>query len=96
MLVSMFVILIFVFSDRGIISHLLSKKKMLDLGNISLDFYLLHYMVIQYGMIAAKHFRLDNGIGVLPLTILIFAISLGGAYLIHNITEWLLFIWNKQ
>lgn len=96
MLVSLFVILIFVFSDRGIISHLLSKKKMLDLGNISLDFYLFHYMVIEYGMIAAKHFSLNKGIVVLPLTILFFAISLGGAYLIHNITEWLLLIWNKK
>lgn len=83
MIVSMLVILIFVFSDKGIVSLLLNKKKMLDLGNISLEFYLIHYLVIQYGMIAAKHFRLDGGIAVLPLTILYFAISVSGAYLIH-------------
>ena len=53
-------------------------------------------MVIEYGMIAAKHFSLNKGIVVLPLTILFIAISLGGAYLIHNITEWLLLIWNKK
>lgn len=86
MLASMFVILTFAFSDKGIVSILLSKKKMLDLGNISLDFYLVHYLVIQYGMIAVKHFRLNIGGGVLPLTILFFAISMSGAYLIHLIS----------
>ena len=88
MMVSMLVILIFAFSNEGIISRLLSKEKMLDLGNISLDFYLIHYPVIQYGKIAAEHFRLDQGIAVLPLTILLFAISLCGAYMIHNITAY--------
>ena len=83
MLVSMLVVLVFAFSDKGIVSLLLSKKRMLDLGNISLDFYLIHYLVIQYGIIAAKYFGLDQGIAVLPLTILFFAVSLGGAYLIH-------------
>lgn len=90
MLVSMLVILIFAFSDRGFVSLLLSKKKMLDLGNISLDFYLFHYMVIQYGMIAVKRLNLDIEIAALPLTILFFAISLFGAYSIHYFAEWLL------
>lgn len=83
MLVSMFVILIFVFSDKGIVSRLLSKKRMLHLGNISLEFYLIHYLIIQYGIIAAKYFGLNHGITVLPLTILYFTISVRGAYLIH-------------
>ena len=89
MLVSMFVILIFAFSNRGIVSLFLSKEKMLELGSISLDFYLIHYLVIQYGIIAAKHFSLDRGIAVLLLTILYFVISLCGAYMIHGFTEWL-------
>ena len=96
MMVSMLVILIFASSNRGIVSRLLSKKKMLDLGNISLDFYLIHYLVIQYGMITAKHYGFDQGIAVLPLTILIFAISLCGAYVIHNSAEWLLLCLRKK
>ena len=83
MLVSMLVILIFAFSNKGIVSLLLCNTKMLDLGNISLDFYLIHYLVIQYGIIAAKCFGLNQGIAVLPLTILFFVVSVGGAYLIH-------------
>ena len=83
MLVSIVVILIFAFSDKGIVSLLLSKKKMLELGSISLDFYLIHYLVIQYGMIAAKYFNLNQGIAGILLTILIFSISLSGAYMIH-------------
>ena len=96
MLVSMLVVLIFAFSNRGIVSLLLSTKKMLYLGNISLDFYLVHYLVIQYGMIAAKHFGLDQGIVVFLLTILYFVISLCGAYIIHSITEWLLLSLRKK
>lgn len=96
MLVSILVILIFAFSNRGILSFLLSKEKMLDLGNVSLDFYLLHYLVIQYGIIAAKYFRFDQGFAILPLTILIFAISLCGAYVIHNSAEWLLLCLRKK
>ena len=96
MLVSALVVLIFVFSDRGIVSHFLSKKKTLELGNISLDFYLIHYLVIQYGMIAAKHFGLDKGIAVFPLTILFFVISLFGAYLIHSFAEWVLLVLRKR
>lgn len=96
MLVSMLVILIFVFSNRGIVSRLLSKKKMLYLGNISLDFYLVHYLVIRYGMIAAKYFGLDQGIAVLLLTVLYFVISLYGAYMLHNFTEWFLLSLRKK
>lgn len=96
MLVSMFVVLVFVFSRRGIVSGLLSKEKMLYLGNISLDFYLIHYLVIHYGMIAAKYFGFDKGIIVLPLTILFFVISLFGAYLIHSFTEQLLKAFGKE
>ena len=62
---------------------LLSKKKILDLGKISLEFYLIHYLVIQYGMIVFDHLSLNKGIAVFLLTILFFAISVGGAYLIH-------------
>ena len=90
MLIAMLVILIFAISRDGIISKLLSMKKMLDLGNISLEFYLIHYLVINYGIIAAKHFRLDKGIAIFPLTILFYAISLCGARLIHSFAEWLL------
>ena len=90
MLLSMLVILVFAFSRRGIVSILLSKEKMLYLGTISLDFYLIHNLVIKYGMIAAKQFRLDQGSAVLLLTILFFAISLCGACLIHSISGWLL------
>ena len=90
MLVSMLVILIFAFSRRGIVSGLLSKGKMLSLGNISLEFYLVHYLVIHYGMIAANHFGFDKGIAVLPLTLLFFVLSLYGAGLIHSFSESLL------
>ena len=96
MLVSMLVVLVFVFSRRGIVSVLLSKEKTLYLGNISLDFYLVHYLVIHYGIIAAKHFGFDNGIIVLLLTILFFVISLFGAYLIHSFTERLLKAFGKK
>ncbi len=96
MLISMLIVLIFAFSNKGIVSILLSKEKILNLGKISLEFYLLHYLVIQYGMIAAKHYGLNKGIVVLPLTILFFAISLYGAYLIHSFTGWLLLILKRR
>lgn len=96
MLVSMFVILIFVFSRRGIISRLLSGEKMLALGNISLEFYLVHYLVIKYGIMAARHFGLDKGAAVMPLTLLFFALSLYGAFLIRSFTEWLLSAYRKK
>ena len=90
MLISMLVILAFAFSNRGIVSGLLSKEKMLILGNMSLDFYLLHYLVIKYGMLTVKHVGLDKGVAVLPVTILFFAISLCGACMIHYFAKWLL------
>ena len=90
MLVSMLVVLIFAFSRRGIVSGLLSKQKMLNLGKISLEFYLLHYLVIHYGMLAASHLGLDKGLAVIPLTLLFLALSLYGACLIHSFSEWLL------
>ena len=96
MLLSMLIILVFTFSKEGIVSGLLSKDKMLTLGKISLEFYLIHYLVINYGMIAAKHYGLDQGIAVLPLTILFLAISLCGAYLIHRFAEWLLLVIKKK
>ena len=81
------VILIFALSDRGVISGLLSKDKMLKMGTISMEFYLIHYLVINYGMIAAKHFGFDKGIAVLPLTILFFAISFYGACMIKYLSK---------
>ena len=87
MLLSLFVILIFVFSKEGRLSTLLSKEKMLSMGNISLDFYLIHYLVINYGMIAAEHFSLGKGSAVLSLTLMFFALSLCGGYLIHYFAE---------
>ena len=90
MLVSMVVVLIFAFSRKGIVSGLLSKEKMLSLGSISLEFYLIHYLVINYGIIAANHFGLDMGIAAIPLTLLFFVLSLYGACLIHSFTEWIL------
>ena len=90
MLVSILVILVFVFSSRGIVSVLLSKEKVLYLGKISLDFYLIHHLVIQYGMMAAEHFGIDKGLAILPLTFLFFTISLYGACLIHHLTDRLL------
>ena len=87
MLISMLVILTFALSRGGIVSIMLSKEKALKLGNISLDFYLIHYLVINYGMIAAKHFSLDKGIFL--LTILFFVLSLFGAYMIHSLSGWL-------
>ena len=96
MLSSMLVILIFAFSRNGIISSLLSKEKLLDLGKISLEFYLVHYLVINYGMIAANHFGLDKGIAVIPLTLLFFIVSLFGAGLIHFFAEWLLSVIKKE
>ena len=86
----MLVVLIFAFSRRGIVSALLSKEKVLYWGKISLEFYLVHYLVIHYGMIAANHFGLDKGIAVMPLALLFFALSLCGACLIHSFTDWLL------
>ena len=89
MLISLCVMLVFAFSRDGAVSVFLSKEKIQYLGNISLEFYLIHYMVINYGMIAAGHFGLDKGIAVLPLTVLFFAISLYGAGLIHSFSGWL-------
>ncbi len=85
MLISMMVISVFVFSDRGIVSILLSKEKILALGNISLDFYLIHDLVIQYGEIGTKEFGLNQGSIVLLLPIVFFSVSVCGASLIHNI-----------
>lgn len=90
MLVSMLVVLIFAFSRKGIVSGLLSREKMLDLGKISLEFYLVHYLVINYGVIAANHFGFGTGITAIPLAILFFVLSLCGACLIHSFSEWLL------
>ena len=87
MLISMLVILIFALSDRGVVSGLLSKDKMLKMETISMEFYLIHYLVINYGMIAAKHFGFDKGIAVLPLTILFFAISFYGACMIKYLSK---------
>ena len=96
MLISMFVILIFVLSDIGIVSRLLSKEKVLYLGRISLEFYLIHYMVIKYGMIAAEHFGLDKGVAVLPLTIMYFVISLFAARLLYSCSDRLLLALKKD
>ena len=96
MIISMLVVLIFAISRDGIASRLLNKKWVLDLGNISLEFYLIHYLVINYGMIATKSFNLDNGIAVLPITILFYAISLCGACLIHSFTEWFLSVLRRK
>ncbi len=95
MLVSMLVVLIFAFSRRGIISGFLSNEKMLNWGRISLEFYLIHFLVINYGMIAAKQFGLDMEISAVPLTILFFVLSLGGSWLIHSFTERLLPVLRK-
>lgn len=96
MLVSMLVILIFAFSRRGIVSGLLSKEKMLGLGKISLEFYLVHYLIINYGILAANHFGFDKGMAVIPLTFLFFALSLFGACLIHSVSEWILLAIRKE
>ena len=84
MVISMLVILVFSLSTRGIISGLLGSKKMLALGKVSLEFYLVHYLVINYGIMAAKRIGMDQGIAVLPVTILFLAVSLGGAFLLHS------------
>ena len=96
MLVSMLVILIFALSREGIVSALLSKEKMLHLGKVSLEFYLVHYLIINYGMIAANHFGLDKGMAVIPFTLLLFVLSLFGAYLIHTFAEWFLMALRKE
>ncbi len=83
MLVALLVILVFSFSGGGIVSDLLSRGKMFYLGKISLDFYLVHYLVIRYGTIVAGHFGLDRGSVLLLLAVLYLAISLGGASMIH-------------
>ena len=90
MIVSMFVVLVFALSRDGIVSDFLSRKRMLGLGHISLEFYLVHYLVIRYGMITAKHFDMDHGIAISALTILFFVLSLCGACLIHFISDRLL------
>ena len=95
MLFSMLVVLIFAFSKSGIVSILLSKEKMLSLGNISLEFYLVHYLVINYGMMIAKHFGCDKGLAIILLTLLFLALSLYGAFLIHSFAEWLLLALRK-
>ena len=95
MLISMLVVLVFAFSRRGIVSGLLSKDKMLYLGKISLEFYLVHYLVIHYGIIAANHFGIDKGIAVIPLTLLYLALSLYIASLIRSFTDWLLLVLRK-
>ena len=92
----MLVVLIFALSNQGIVSGLLSKETMLNLGKISLEFYLLHYLVIHYGMIAANHFGLGNGIAVIPLTLLFFVLSLYGARLLHSFAEWVLLAFGKE
>lgn len=96
MLISLFVILVFAFSKNGIISNLLSKEKILHLGNISLYFYLIHHLVINYGMIAAKYLGLDKGIAFFPLTILYLVLSLCGAFILHSFAEWLLLAFRKK
>ena len=96
MFISLLVILVFVFSKEGIVSNMLSKRTMLNLGNISLEFYLIHYMVINYGIIAANHFGIDKGMDILILTTLFFVISLFGAYLIHSFTGWLVSALKKK
>ena len=83
MLVALLVILVFAFSDGGIVTALLSKGKLFYLGNISLDFYLVHYLVIWYGTIVAGHFGLDRGAVLLLLAILYLVISLCVACMIH-------------
>ena len=57
---------------------------------------LIGRLIINIGMIVAKHFSLDKGIVVLPLTILFFSISMCGACLIHNFAEWLLSFFEKN
>ena len=84
MLVSMLVILVFVISDGGIVSSLLGRGKLYQMGNTGLEFYLVHYPVIEYGTMAARHAGPLRGIAVLPLTLLFFAVSLGIASLIHH------------
>ncbi len=96
MIISLLVILVFVLSRKGIISTLLCKEKIQYLGNISMEFYLIHYLVIHYGMIAAEYLRLNNGIAVIPLTILYFVLSLYGARLIHSFAEWSLLKLKKK
>ena len=96
MLVSLLVILVFAISRRGFVSGLLSQEKLLDLGKISLEFYLIHYSVIQYGTISAIHFGLDKGIAVIPLTLVFFVLSLYGARLIRSFSEWLLSALGKK
>ena len=96
MLVSVLVVLIFAFSRTGVVSGLLGRKKMLALGGISLEFYLVHYPVISYGMLAAAHFDLDKGIAVLPLTLVFLALSLWGARLIHTLSERLLAAFRRE
>lgn len=96
MLVSLLVVLVFAISRRGFVSGLLSQEKLLYLGKISLEFYLIHYSVIQYGMISAIHFGLDKGIAVIPLTLVFFVLSLYGARLIRSFSEWLLSALGKK
>ena len=96
MLISMLVVLVFAISNNGIVSGFLSNEKMLKLGQISLEFYLVHYMVINYGMIAAKHLGINEGIAVLPLTVLYLVASLLGACLIYYFAEWLLSALRKK
>lgn len=69
---------------------------MCNLGKISLEFYLIHYLIINYGVIAAKRSGLNPGIGVIPLTVLFFVLSLCGARLLHSFSEWLLAALGKK
>ncbi|GGG08825.1 acyltransferase [Dokdonia pacifica] len=74
--------LIFIFSfQRGIISHILSKKTLIWLGEISFAFYMIHQLVIQVLWIVNYKFRLfENGYLLIAVAFIISVLGSGILY----------------
>ncbi|WP_299767286.1 acyltransferase [uncultured Dokdonia sp.] len=74
--------LIFIFSiQRGYISHILSKRVLIWLGEISFAFYMIHQLVIQVLWIINYKFRLfENGYVLIAIALIISILGSGLLY----------------
>lgn len=83
----LFALLIFIFSyDSGCLSRLFSLPIFIKLGNVSFEFYLIHYLIVQSGTYFQKIIGSGNKEN-LVITILLYIISWGLAILSNKIVN---------
>lgn len=87
MVISMVLILVFTVSTEGAFSRILGSRPVSAASAVSMEFYLVHYMVIQYGLLLLGRTIGFSSEMVVAMTLVFFAASLFLALLIKKIWD---------